>query len=73
MPAPTEQKLEYFFELPFQARFSTVSVVELWRGVGRAGEPLMLSIGAHYPVGLGGADPQNLPMSFYVRTMSRNR
>ena len=67
------KKCKYFLELPFRASFDTVCVP----AVGRCGKGWQTDDVVHlysrYPVGLGEADIQCLPMSNFVGAMSINR
>ena len=67
------ERWKYFLGLPLRASFSIISggamkrVVKSWRTADAA------RLFSHYPVGLGEADTQNVPMSMFVNAMSRNR
>ena len=73
LPAPFEEKLKYFLELPFRAGLGTVSGRAVERGAKDWRTADAVHLCSHCPVWLDEADPQSLPMSFFVCAMPRNR
>ena len=73
LPPPFEKKMVSFLELPFRAGFDTIS----GRAVEMDGKGWLTAnavhLYSHYPVDLGEADTQCLPISNFVGAMSRNR
>ena len=74
LPAPFGKKMKLCLELSFRAGFDTVSGRAIERGgKGWRTADDAVHLYSHFPVGLGEADTQCLPMSNFVYAMSRNR